>query len=251
MKPSVEMKNIRLQFGGIKAVDNVSVNFYPGEVHGLLGHNGAGKSCLVKILSGAYRRTAGEILINGEETEIHAPKDSRDYGIETIYQNLALADNINAPGNLFLGREIKTRFGFLDDLAMLCGTQEVISELNPNFKVFNEPVKNLSGGQRQSVAIGRAVYFNAKILIMDEPTAALGPAETNMVKELLKRLKQKGITIILIDHDIHDVFELTDRVSVMKNGRLVGTAMTSDLTKDDALGMIIAGKLPENFRKAS
>ena len=242
--PLVEMRDISIAFGGIKAVDHASVDLYPGEVVGLLGHNGAGKSTLIKVLSGAYKRDHGAILINGEEVAINNPRDAKAVGIETIYQTLALADNVDAASNLFLGREVLTSWGTLDDSAMESEARKVMGRLNPNFRRFKDPVKSLSGGQRQSVAIARAIYFNARILIMDEPTAALGPQETAQVGELIKQLKADGIGIFLISHDIHDVFDLADRVSVMKNGQVVGTARTRDVTKDEVLGMIILGKCP-------
>jgi D-xylose transport system ATP-binding protein len=240
----VEMIDIHKRFGGVHAVKGVTVDLYPGEVVGVLGHNGAGKTVLMKTLSGAIPCDEGEIRINGQTAEIASPRDARQYGIETIYQTLALADNLDAPANLFLGREIMTQYGTLDDLAMENEARKVIHRLNPNFKNITEPVKNMSGGQRQSVAIARAIYFNAKILIMDEPTAALGPQETAMVSELIKQLKSEGIGIFLISHDLHDVFDLSDRVSVIKNGKLIGTRPTDEVTKDEVLGMIIMGKLP-------
>ncbi len=243
--PLVEMRDMQISFGGIKAVDHVSIDLYPGEVVGLLGHNGAGKSTLIKILSGAYKADGGEIFINGEKADIQNPRDARRYNIETIYQTLALSDNLDAASNLFLGRELLTSMGFVDEDAMEAETREIMGRLNPNFQKFSSPVSALSGGQRQSVAIARAVYFNAKILIMDEPTAALGPQETKMVAELIQQLKSEGLGIFLISHDIHDVMDLCDRVSVMKNGQLVGTERVEDVTDDDILGMIILGKKPE------
>ena len=242
--PLVEMRDIHLSFGGVKAVDGVTIDLYPGEVVGLLGHNGAGKSTLIKILSGAYQADSGEIRVNGAPVEIHNPRDARRHNIETIYQTLALADNLDAAANLFLGRELTTALGFVDDDAMEAETRQIMARLNPNFQKFSAPVKALSGGQRQSVAIARAVYFNARILIMDEPTAALGVHETAMVGELIKQLKAEGIGIFLISHDIHDVFDLADRVTVLKNGQLVGSAKVDEVTQDDVLGMIILGKLP-------
>ncbi len=243
--PLVEMSDISIAFGGIKAVDHASVDLFPGEVVGLLGHNGAGKSTLIKILSGAYLRDTGEIKVNGSVAQITNPRDAKGYGIETIYQTLALADNLDAAANLFLGRELRTRWGTLDDSAMESEARKVMGRLNPRFEKFKDPVKALSGGQRQSVAIARAILFNARILIMDEPTAALGPEETAQVAELILQLKKDGIGIFLISHDIEDVFELADRVIVMKNGQIVGAAKTHDVTKDEVLGMIIAGKCPE------
>jgi D-xylose transport system ATP-binding protein len=242
--PLVEMDDISISFGGIRAVDRASIDLYAGEVVGLLGHNGAGKSTLIKILSGAYKRDTGSIRINGQDATINNPRDAKAYGIETIYQQLAVADNVDAAANLFLGREIVTSIGTLDDAAMESKAREVMGRLNPNFRRFKEPVKALSGGQRQSVAIARAILFNARILIMDEPTAALGPQETAQVGDLIKQLKADGIGIFLISHDIHDVFDLADRVVVMKNGQVVGSARTEDVSKDEVLGMIIAGKVP-------
>ena len=240
----MELRNIRVAFGGIHAVDDVSVDLYPGEVVGLVGGNGAGKSTLMHTLSGAHPADSGEIRINGHPVVIHNPRDARHHGVEVIYQRLALADNIDAAGNVFLGREKLTRAGALDDSAMAADTAKVIQRLNPHFKNLKTPVRSLSGGQRQSVAIARAVYFNAKILIMDEPTAALGPAETEQVRDLIKQLKSEGIGIFLISHDIHDVFDLADRVTVMKNGQIVGSGRVTDMTKDEVLGMIILGKCP-------
>ncbi len=242
--PLVEMRDISIAFGGVKAVDHVTVDLHPGEVVGLLGHNGAGKSTLIKILSGAYQADAGQILIEGQPVEINNPRDARTHNIETIYQTLALADNLDAASNLFLGRELVSSLGFVDDARLESETRKIMGRLNPNFSKFADPVKALSGGQRQSVAIARAVYFNARILIMDEPTAALGPQETKMVSELIQELKKQGIGIFLISHDINDVMELCDRASVMKNGKLVGTVDVKDVTDDDLLGMIILGKKP-------
>lgn len=242
----VEMNNMSIAFGGIQAVDDCTMDLYPGEVVALLGHNGAGKSTLIKILSGAYKRDAGTIKINGEEAAISNPRDAKAYGIETIYQTLALADNVDTAANLFLGRELKTPWGTLDDVAMEAQAREVMGRLNARFQRFKEPVIALSGGQRQSVAIARAILFNAKILIMDEPTAALGPEETAQVADLIKKLKDDGIGIFLISHDMEDVFDLADRVAVMKNGRMVGSAYTSDVTKDEVLGMIILGSCPDS-----
>jgi D-xylose transport system ATP-binding protein len=243
----VEMRDISIAFGGIKAVDHVTVDLYPGEVVGLLGHNGAGKSTLIKCLSGAYKMDSGQIFINGKPVTINNPRDARKYNIETIYQTLALADNLDAASNLFLGREIVTPLGMVDDTAMEAETRKIMGRLNPNFRKFSAPVSALSGGQRQSVAIARAVYFNAKILIMDEPTAALGPQETQMVAELIDELKRQGLGIFLIYHDVHQVKNLCDRAAVMKNGQLVGVVKVDEVTEDDILAMIIAGKKPEHL----
>jgi D-xylose transport system ATP-binding protein len=246
--PLVEMKGIFKHFGGVHAVEDVSIDLYPGEVVGVLGHNGAGKSCLMKCLAGAMEIDGGEVYVNGEQASIRNPRDSRSYGIETIYQTLALADNLNAPANLFLGRELMTNLGTLDDSRMESEAKKIMYRLNPNFTNITDPVRSMSGGQRQVVAIGRAIYFEAKILIMDEPTAALGPSETAMVADLTKQLKSDGIGIFLISHDMADVFELCDRVMVMKNGQNVGSFKIGEVTKDDILSLIIIGKLPDDWK---
>jgi D-xylose transport system ATP-binding protein len=242
--PLVVMRDIHKSFGGVRAVQGVTIDLFPGEVVGLLGHNGAGKSTLIKMLSGAYEADSGEIVVGGERVTIRNPRDARHYGIETIYQTLALADNLDAPANIFLGRETM-RGPFLNDDAMESEARKVLDRLALNLPSVKEPVANLSGGQRQAIAIGRAIYFNARVLIMDEPTAALGPQETEQVARLVKQLKTEGLGIFLISHDLHDVFDLSDRISVLKNGKLVGTVRTQDVTRDEVLAMIIAGKLPD------
>ena len=247
--PAVEMRDINVAFGGVRAVNNVSVDVRPGEVIGLVGGNGAGKSTLMRALSGAHPADSGEISMDGKPVKIANPRDAKNLGIETIYQTLALADNIDAPGNLFLGRELLTPLRTLDDAAMEDATRKVMGRLNPNFKRFAVPVRFLSGGQRQAVAIARAVHFNAKVVIMDEPTAALGPAETAQVRNLIKQLKGEGIGIFLVSHDIHDVFELSDRISVMYHGGLVGTVNKDAVTTDEVLAMIILGKPPEKISR--
>ena len=242
--PLVEMRNINISFGGLHAVRDVSIDVFPGELVGLVGHNGAGKTTLMRALSGAHPADSGEILINGKPAAIKNPRDAKNLAIETIYQNLALAENIDAPSNMFLGRELTTRLGNLDDSSMESQTRKIMGRLNPNFTRFRQPVLTLSGGQRQAIAIARAIYFNAKVLIMDEPTAALGPAETAQVQALVRQLKSEGIGIFLISHDIHDVFDQSDRISVMYHGRIVETVKPSEVTSDEVLGMIILGKRP-------
>jgi len=242
--PLVELRDMRVAFGGVHAVDGVTVDLYPGEIVGLVGGNGAGKTTLIRTLSGAHVADSGEILIDGQPVTISTPRDAKELGVETIYQTLALADNIDAPGNMFLGREVTTSLRNLDSGAMEDATRKLMSRLNPKFEAFAAPVNSLSGGQRQSVAIARAVHFNARILIMDEPTAALGPAETKQVRDLIRQLREEGLGIFLISHDIHDVFDLADRISVMLQGKLVGTVNKDDVTVDEVLAMIIMGKKP-------
>ncbi|OLC31508.1 MAG: ABC transporter ATP-binding protein [Armatimonadetes bacterium 13_1_40CM_64_14] len=239
------MHNIYKAFGGVHAVEDVSIDLYPGEVVGLVGHNGAGKTTLIKILSGVFQADSGRIYIDGREVMIRNPGDARGYGIETIYQNLALADNLDAPANIFLGRELMRGFALNED-AMEAESRKVLDRLRITLTSLRDSVLTLSGGQRQAVAIGRALYFNARILIMDEPTAALGPAEARQVGQLIKQLKGERVGIFLISHDIHDVFEYADRISVLKTGRLVGTVRKTEVTQDDVLTMIIAGALPQH-----
>ncbi len=243
--PLVEMRQIVKRFGGLVAVDHVDCELYSGECVGLLGHNGAGKTVLIKVLSGVYQPDEGLIRVHGQQVSFRTPHDAQAAGIETIHQTLALADNLDGPGNLFLGRELLTPWRTLDSRRMEFEARNVINRLNPNFKNILDPVLRMSGGQRQSVAIARALYFNARILIMDEPCAALGPAETRMVLETIKRLKAEGIGIFLISHEMHDVFEVCERATVMKNGGVVGMVYMKDVTQDEVLQMIIQGKRPQ------
>jgi len=242
--PLVELRGISKTFGGVHALENVDVDLSAGEVVALLGHNGAGKSTLIKVLSGVYPPDQGEIRVAGKPVRIENTREAKALGIETIYQNLALAENLDAVANLFLGRERFTRFGFLDEETMEHETRRMLDRMKLRLPSLRNEVSRLSGGQRQAIAIGRAVYFDAKILIMDEPTAALGPEETAKVGELVRELKTQGIGIFLISHDIHDVFDLADRITVLSHGRVVGTVRTSDVTKDDVLSMIILGRMP-------
>jgi len=244
MTALLEVRGARKSFGGVHAVDGVSLSLAPGEVLAVLGHNGAGKSTLMQMLAGALPLDGGELLLNDSVVKCASPADSRSAGIESINQKLALADNLDSVANLFLGREIRTRLGLLDDAAMRAAAVPLFARLNPNFKNIADPVMSLSGGQRQVVAIARALQFKARVLIMDEPCAALGPSETAMVHDLIRRLSAEGVGILLVTHDMPDVFALSQRLMVMKNGRPVATCRTADVTEDDVLAMIIAGKVP-------
>jgi D-xylose transport system ATP-binding protein len=244
----VEVQALSKRFGGVHAVENVDCDLRPGEVVGLLGHNGAGKSTLIKMLAGVYPPDEGEIRVRGTPQRFASPREARAAGIETIHQTLALAENLDASANLFLGRELLTPWRTLDHDRMEHEAAQVIRRLNPHFTSLRRPVRAMSGGQRQTVAIARALYFDARILIMDEPCAALGPAETRMVLDTIVKLKAEGIGIFLISHDMADVFEVCDRLTVMKNGRVVATVDRADVTTDDVLGMIIAGKVPAAAR---
>jgi D-xylose transport system ATP-binding protein len=243
--PVVEFRHIVKRFGGVTAVDDVSLDLGEGEVLGLLGHNGAGKSTLIKILSGVYAADSGEIRFAGQPVDIRSPRDAKLLGIETIYQTLALSDNLDAVANLFLGRELTGSLGFMNEEAMEEQTRTTLQRLRLWLPLLSNLVSSLSGGQRQAVAIARAIHFNAKVLIMDEPTAALGPEETQKVGALISELSRQGIGILLISHDINDVFDLASRLAVMKNGRLVGAVRAAEVSKDEVLAMIIAGKMPQ------
>lgn len=237
----VKMEGISKHFGGITALSDVTLDLFPGEVVGLLGHNGAGKSTLVKILAGAEKADSGEIYISGERTRINNPNDARAVGIETIYQELALCGNLDAPANLFMGRE-PVVFGILRKRFMRRETRKVLERLGIRIPSLNAEVERMSGGQRQSIAIGRAVYFDARILIMDEPTAALGMEETKLVIELIQELKKNGIGIFWISHDIHDVYAFTDRITILKGGCNVVSCPTKACDPDQIVSMIISGQ---------
>lgn len=239
--PLVEMRGISKHFGGLQALTDVDVNLYSGEVVGLLGHNGAGKSTLVKILAGAERADHGEIVIDGKIAHITNPNDSRAYGIETIYQELALCGNLSATANLFLGRELK-KFGFLRKSEMRNEARKALNKLSIKIESLDAEVETMSGGQRQAISIGRAVHFDANILIMDEPTAALGMEETKMVIQLIQELKNAGIGIFWISHDIHDVYAFTDRIAILNGGKNVITCPTKEFTQDEIVSMIISGR---------
>ena len=238
--PLVRMENISKHFGGIQALTDVSVELFAGEVVGILGHNGAGKSTLIKILSGAEQADSGRIFIGGEAADIQNPNDARSHGIETIYQELALCGNLDAPSNLFMGRETES-LGLLNKSYMRSETDSILAKLGIKIKSLDVEVENLSGGQRQSIAIGRAVYFQARILIMDEPTAALGMEETKLVIDLIQELKKSGIGIFWISHDIHDIYSFTDRVAILKGGRNVVTCATQACSQEEIVSMIISG----------
>jgi D-xylose transport system ATP-binding protein len=236
----IEMNNIYKSFSGVQALKNVSINLKKNEVVGIVGHNGAGKSTLIKILSGAIRKDSGTILIDKNSVDLSGPKAARKIGIETIYQDLALAGNLDVAANFFLGNE-KSDYFFLRNNSMREEAKRVLQELRIRIESYSVPVDCLSGGQRQAIAIGRAIYNKAKVLIMDEPTAALGIEETRRVGQLINQLKKQDVGIFLISHDIHDVFDFCDRIAILKNGEIVGICRSTDVTKDDVISMIIKG----------
>jgi D-xylose transport system ATP-binding protein len=241
-EPVAEMNNVSVTFGGVVALNRVSISVQRGEVLGLIGHNGAGKSTLIRVLSGAQRADSGQIFIDSAETELSNPADAKRNGIETVYQTLALADNLDAVSNLFLGRELRRARFFRRDRQMRQAAQQVIERINPRFTNLKTPVKDLSGGQRQSIAIARAVHFQAKVIVLDEPTAALGPAETAHFNDLIARLKTQNVGIVLVSHDIDQIMELADRLVVMADGKVISRVDAGEASKDEILSLVILGE---------
>ena len=244
----LDVNTISKRFGGVKALDRVSIKLNEGEVLALAGDNGAGKSTLIKIISGVYTSDEGEISFNGRKILNSNPNYSRNLGIETIYQDLALADNLDVPSNIFLGREpIKKSLKFLHRLDrnfMYKQSVDVLESLKIEIPVssLNQPVASLSGGQRQAIAISRAIYWNARILIMDEPTAALGVPEQRKVLELIDTLKKNSIGIIFISHNLNDIFSASDRICVLRQGKKVCEKMISQTNKDEIVSYMVRGE---------
>jgi simple sugar transport system ATP-binding protein len=239
----LEVKNITKRFGGLVAVDNVSMGVNAGEVVGLLGDNGAGKSTLIKIISGVYHADEGKIYFMDKEIKINNPMDALALGIETIYQDLALAENLNVYSNIFLGREkLKKILGFisvLDHDYMLSESRKILQTLDIEIPSLRNKISMLSGGQRQAVAISRSLYWNAKFLIMDEPTAALGIAEQKKVLNLIRLLKEQGLGIIIISHQIHDVLSVADRLVIMRRGVKVAERFTKETDPNEVVSLIV------------
>ncbi len=240
----VEMKGICKRFGGVQALRNVDMELRRGEIMGVVGDNGAGKSTLMKILSGAYMADAGEIFIDGQKAHIHNPQDAFNLGISMIYQDLALFDNLDVARNIFIGREIvRGPFGlFMNKKRMYKRTEEVISDLRVDIKSPKLNVARMSGGQRQMVACARATAFKSKVLIMDEPTAALGVTEASKLLGLIRNLKEMGLSILLITQRIPDILAIADRVFVLKGGRRQDIMEVSQVCLDDVVTMIVKGK---------
>ena len=236
----LEMKNIHKGFGGLKALVDVSITLKYGEVIGLVGDNAAGKSTLMKILSGAYHADEGKIIFNSEEVSITSPRVARQIGIEMVYQDLELCPNLDVPANLFLGREIITKpgFKFLKKRKMEDEALDILSRLKIDVKNPRIKIDKLSGGQQQAVAIGRAVSFEPKIVIMDEPTANLAVVEIDKVLELTLRLKEHGISAIVISHRLDDVFKVADRIYVLKHGRIAGIREKMKTNKEEVIKLM-------------
>jgi simple sugar transport system ATP-binding protein len=244
-QPLLEINDLSKHFGAVQALRDFSMVVRPGEVVALAGDNGAGKTTLIKAISGVYRPSSGEIRLKGEPVSFSTPQEARDRGIETIYQDLALADNLSIGANIFLGREpMRKAFGFLpvlDRKRMADAARDTMALLDFHVSRMEAPVSNFSGGQRQAVAIGRAVYWNAQILIMDEPTAALGVPEQRKVISLIHQLKAQGRGVIFISHNLQDIFAVSDRIIVLRRGVTAGERKISETTHDEVVKLMVGG----------
>jgi D-xylose transport system ATP-binding protein len=242
--PFVAMRRISKTFGAVRALRRVDFEVAHGEVVGLVGDNAAGKSTLIKILAGAVPMDEGSIAFEGREVRLRGPRDAKVLGIETVYQDLALADNLDVPSNIFMGRELMRPGGrgpFLDLRRMEREARALLARLKINVPEVRLPVRAMSGGQRQCVAIARTVYFNARVVILDEPTAALGVQETEKVHALVREMRSQGLAVLLVSHNLRHVLDLCDRITVLKNGRLVGSRHASQTDSEDVLRMIVSG----------
>lgn len=242
--PLLELKGISKSFGAVQALTNVDFEVQAGEVMALVGDNGAGKSTLIKGIAGIYPFDSGQILFDGKEVHIHNPRDCANLGIEIVYQDLALADNLDVVANMFLGRERINRPFRLDESSMEKTAMETLDSLAvTTLRSVRQRVVELSGGQRQSVAVAKAVMWNSRVVILDEPTAALGVAQTRQVLELVKRLRDKGLAVVMISHNLHDVFEVADRITVLRLGQRVGLLEAAKTTQQEVVHSITAGTL--------
>lgn len=241
--PALEMRGISKRFGAVQALSGVDFEVYAGEVVGLVGDNGAGKSTLIKCISGIYAVDAGEILFEGKPVTINNPKDSARLGIETVYQDLALCDNLDVVANLYLGREQTNRLvpkvvEPIDEVSMEKRSLDVLRSLSVSIPSVRTLIASLSGGQRQSVAVARAVMWNSKVVLLDEPTAALGVAQSKQVLDLIRRLKSQGLAVVVISHNLADVFEVVDRIIVLRLGRRVGTYNIRKTSREQVVAAI-------------
>ncbi len=242
--PLLETRGLTKRFGAVQALNGVNFHAHAGQVMALVGDNGAGKSTLIKCIAGIYTIDGGEILWEGEKVSISGPKDSARLGIEVVYQDLALADNLDVVENMYLGREMLSSFRRLDEAKMEQQALATLSDLSvTTIQSVRQPVATLSGGQRQSVAVAKAVLWNSKLVILDEPTAALGVAQTRQVLDLVRRLAEQGLGVVLISHNLSDIFEVADYITVLRLGQTVGEYKTSETTQRDVVEAITAGKL--------
>jgi simple sugar transport system ATP-binding protein len=241
--PLLEAVGIQKHFGRVVALRDANFALERSEVHALVGDNGAGKSTLIKIISGVYSPDAGALELDGERVTIGNPREARELGIETVYQDLALADHLDAAANLFLGRELYLggllgRIGFLDKSAMRSRAEDEMRRLKIGIQSVDQPVLGLSGGQRQAVAVARAIAWGTRIVIMDEPTAALGVRESGMVLELIREVRNQGLAIIMISHNLPEVFAVADRITVLRLGRTITTLRREETTLEEIVGMM-------------
>src|SRR5256886_13363713 len=253
VQPILQVKEIYKRFGGLVAVDHVSLDIYPGEVIGLLEDKGAGKSTHIKMIYGAYKPDDGHILLDGQVVSFATPLEARRRGIETIYQDLALCENLDASANIFLGRE-KMRhqlgiFSVLDRSFMLRESRQVLDQLDIRIPELRNPIRQLAGGQRQAVSIARAVYWNASLMIMDEPTAALGVPEQLKVLELIRTLRTQGVPVLLISHNMQDVFAVADRVIVMRRGSKAGEVRISETNENEVVGLMVGAEYTREIKQ--
>ena len=240
--PLLELRGISKSFGSVQALTDVEFEVRAGEVMALVGDNGAGKSTLIKCVAGIHAADEGEIFVDGERVHIHGPKDAAKLGIEVVYQDLALCDNLDVVQNMYLGREARDWLQRLKEPVMEAKTAETMKSLAvTTIRSIRQPVATLSGGQRQSVAVARAVMWNSRLVILDEPTAALGVAQTQQVLELVERLAQQGLAVVLISHNLHDIFAVADRITVLRLGRTIVVYERDKTTQQEVVQAITAG----------
>jgi D-xylose transport system ATP-binding protein len=240
--PTLELRGVSKSFGSVQALQDVDFDVSEGEVMALVGDNGAGKSTLIKCVAGIHPIDSGEILYDGQRVEIHGPKDAAKLGIEVVYQDLALCDNLDVVANMYLGREAHDPLRRLNEAKMERRTAETMRSLSvTTIRSIRQHVATLSGGQRQSVAVARAVMWNSRIVILDEPTAALGVAQTRQVLDLVRRLAEQGLGVVLISHNLHDIFEVADRITVLRLGRNVAVFERAQTTEQEVVHAITAG----------
>jgi D-xylose transport system ATP-binding protein len=240
--PILELRKVSKSFGSVQALTDVDFDVRPGEVMALVGDNGAGKSTLIKSIAGSHAFDGGEVIFGGKRVTINSPKDAARLGIEVVYQDLALCDNLDVVQNMYLGREVHDIFHRLREAEMERRTAETLKSLAvTTIRSTRQTVATLSGGQRQSVAVARAVMWNSHVVILDEPTAALGVAQTRQVLELVSRLAQQGHAVVLISHNLHDVFEVADRITVLRLGRSIAVYEREQTTQQEVVGAITAG----------
>ena len=243
-QPVLELRGVSKSFGAVQALYQVDFKVHPGEVQSLVGDNGAGKSTLIKCIAGIHPISEGEILFDGNPVNIHGPKDAADLGIEVVYQDLALADNLDVVQNMYLGRELTDSLRRMDETTMEAKAQETLKGLSvTTLQSVRQTVAGLSGGQRQSVAVAKAVMWNSKVVILDEPTAALGVAQTRQVLDLVKRLGEQGLAVLLISHNLHDIFEVADSITVLRLGQNVAEFKRRETNQQEVVEAITAGKL--------